>query len=116
MKNPLYNQEGEKIGEINLPKEIFEKEFNPDLVWQVAYCMMANKRTPSAHTKTRAEVRGGGRKPWPQKGTGRARHGSIRSPIWVGGGFAHGPRKEKNYQKKIILYYLLMEIMKIMIC
>ncbi|MCD5396518.1 MAG: 50S ribosomal protein L4 [Candidatus Pacebacteria bacterium] len=101
MEVKVYNQKGEEIGQVLLPKEIFEREINPDLIWQVVYCMMANQRKSSAHTKTRAEVRGGGRKPWPQKGTGRARHGSIRSPIWVGGGVAHGPRKEKKYKKRI---------------
>jgi len=101
MKVKVYNQKGEEVGETELPKEIFEREINPDLIHQVAVCMMANQRLPWAHTKDRSEVRGGGRKPWPQKGTGRARHGSIRSPIWVGGGVAHGPRKEKNYKKRI---------------
>jgi large subunit ribosomal protein L4 len=62
---------------------------------------MANARTARAHTKTRGEVRGGGKKPWRQKGTGRARHGSIRSPIWVGGGIAHGPRSDRNYAKRL---------------
>lgn len=101
MEYSIFNQEGEKIGKIDLPEEIFGIEFNPDLVHQVVVAQMANKRTPIAHTKTRAEVSGGGRKPWPQKGLGRARHGSIRSPIWKGGGVVFGPRKEKVFKKKI---------------
>ena len=101
MKVKVYNQKGEEVGTTVLPKEVFEREINPDLIHQVAVCMMANQRHPWAHTKDRGEVSGGGRKPWRQKGTGRARHGSIRSPIWVGGGVAHGPRKEKKYKKRI---------------
>lgn len=101
MKVNIYNQEGEVVGEIDLPSEFFEVPFNNDLVWQVFVSQMANQRKPIAHTKDRGEVRGGGRKPWPQKGTGRARHGSIRSPLWVGGGITFGPRKEKKYEKRI---------------
>lgn len=101
MKVDIYNQEGEKIGEMELPKKIFDVEFNPDLVHQVVVSQMANKRTPIAHTKDRGEVRGGGKKPWPQKGLGRARHGSIRSPIFKGGGVVFGPRKYKKLEKKI---------------
>ncbi len=101
MKIDTYNQDGKKEGEVNLPKEIFEVKFNADLVHQVAVSQMANKRQPLAHVKTRAEVRGGGRKPWKQKGTGRARHGSNRSPIWKGGGVTFGPRNDKNYSKDI---------------
>jgi large subunit ribosomal protein L4 len=101
MKVKVYNQKGEIVKEIELPKEIFGLEINPNFLHQVIVSQMANRRQGTAHTKTRAEVSGGGRKPWPQKGLGRARHGSIRSPIWKGGGVAHGPRKEKNYKKKI---------------
>jgi large subunit ribosomal protein L4 len=101
MKVPLFNQNGEKIEEIDLPEEIFGVKANPDLIYQVVVSQMARKRFPIAHTKTRAEVRGGGRKPWPQKGLGRARHGSIRSPIFKGGGVVFGPTKEKNFKKKI---------------
>lgn len=96
-----YNQKGEKLRRIRLPQEIFGIEMNSDLVHQVMVSQMANRRQVIAHTKTRAEVSGGGRKPWRQKGTGRARHGSIRSPIWIGGGVAFGPRKEKVFKKKI---------------
>ncbi|GAH27850.1 unnamed protein product [marine sediment metagenome] len=96
-----YNQKGEKLRRIRLPQEIFEIEMNSDLVHQVMVSQMANRRQVIAHTKTRAEVSGGGRKPWRQKGTGRARHGSIRSPIWIGGGVAFGPRKDRVFKKKI---------------
>lgn len=96
-----YNQKGEKLGRTRLPQEIFGIEMNSDLVHQIMVSQMANRRQVIAHTKTRAEVSGGGRKPWRQKGTGRARHGSIRSPIWRGGGVAFGPRKEKVFKKKI---------------
>jgi len=101
MNVKLYNQKGEKVGEVKLPSEIFDVPFNEDLVWQVIYCQMANKRKPIAHTKDRSEVKGGGRKPWSQKGTGRARVGSIRSPLWRGGGVTFGPRKERKFKKRI---------------
>ncbi len=101
MLGKTYNQNGKEIEQIRLPKEIFEVKMNPDLLHQVVVSQMANRRRVIAHTKGRGEVRGGGRKPWRQKGTGRARHGSIRSPIWVGGGVTFGPTKERNYKKKI---------------
>lgn len=101
MKSQIYNQKGKSVGEIELPSSIFDLPWNGDLVHQVTTAMKANARTPVAHVKTRGEVRGGGKKPWRQKGTGRARHGSTRSPIWVGGGVAHGPRNEKDYSQKI---------------
>ena len=101
MKFDLYNQNGEVSGSVTLPKEIFEVEFNADLVHQIAVSLMANKRQISAHTKNRGEVRGGGKKPWRQKGTGRARVGSNRSPIWKGGGITHGPRNDRIFAVEI---------------
>src|SRR3989338_9585438 len=101
MKVPVYNIQGKEVGTTELPKEIFEVPMQKDLMHQVAVAQMANKRQVLAHTKTRAEVSGGGRKPWRQKGTGRARHGSTRSPIWVGGGITFGPRKNRNFKQKI---------------
>lgn len=101
MKIPVYNQEGKETKEMVLPKEIFEVDFNADLVHQVAVSLQANKRQVSAHTKNRSEVRGGGKKPWRQKGTGRARHGSRRSPIWRGGGVTFGPRNDTIYAREI---------------
>ena len=101
METNIYNQKAEEAGKINLPENVFGLPWNSDLVHQVVVAMTANIRSPWAHTKTRGEVSGGGRKPWRQKGLGKARHGSIRSPIWVGGGVAHGPRKDKDYSVKI---------------
>jgi len=101
MRISVYNQEGKEVKRALLPKEIFAVPINPDLVHQVVVSQLANRRQKIAHTKNRGEVRGGGRKPWPQKGTGRARHGSIRSPLWIGGGVTFGPRKEKAFKKKI---------------
>ena len=101
MEYPLYNQEAKNIGTVELPEKIFGLEMNQDLLHQVATSQMSNKRQVIAHTKGRGEVRGGGKKPWRQKGTGRARHGSIRSPIWKGGGVTFGPTKERNFKKKL---------------
>jgi large subunit ribosomal protein L4 len=101
METQIYNQKGKSVGSLALPESIFGLPWNGDLVHQVVTAMQANARTPVAHSRTRAEVSGGGRKPWKQKGTGRARHGSTRSPIWKGGGVTHGPRNDKDYSQKI---------------
>lgn len=101
MEATIYNQTGKSAGKISLPESVFGVPWNADLVHEVVRLMNSNSRNNIAHTKTRGEVRGGGKKPWRQKGTGRARHGSTRSPIWVGGGIAHGPRNDKNYERKI---------------
>ena len=97
----IYNQKGKESGNIALSPAVFGLSWNADLVHQVVTSMESSARTNVAHTKNRGEVSGGGKKPWQQKGTGRARHGSIRSPIWVGGGVTHGPRNDKDYSRKI---------------
>ncbi|MEJ0053828.1 MAG: 50S ribosomal protein L4 [bacterium] len=97
----VYDMKGKSAGTITLPAEIFGKPWRPAMVHQVALAMEANARPVVANTKGRGEVRGGGRKPWKQKGTGRARHGSSRSPIWRGGGITFGPTSERSYKEKI---------------
>lgn len=97
----VYNQDGKSVDTFKLPENIFALPWRSDLVHQVVVSLMSNKRTNLAHTKDRSEVSGGGKKPWQQKGLGRARHGSTRSPIWVKGGVAHGPRNDKDYSRKV---------------
>ena len=101
MKAKVYNLEGKATGEIELSDAIFGVKIKPEIVHQVFTAQMNNRREPWADTKKRGEVRGGGKKPWQQKGTGRARHGSIRSPIWKGGGVTFGPLSVRNYKTKI---------------
>lgn len=99
LKAPLYQANGTAKGEVDLDPAVFGREPNVPLMHQVVTAQLAAARAGTASTKTRAEVRGGGRKPWRQKGLGRARHGSIRSPQWVGGGVAHGP-KPRSYAQR----------------
>ncbi len=97
----IWDVSGKETGTIALPAELFGADWNADLVHQVYVGMRANARPTVANTKFRGEVSGGGKKPWKQKGTGRARHGSNRSPIWRSGGITHGPRAERDYTVKI---------------
>lgn len=101
MEAKVYNQKGSESGKVTLPESVFGLPWNADLVHEVVTSLMSSARTPVAHARMRGEVSGTGKKPWAQKGTGRARHGSRRSPIWVGGGVAHGPRNDKNFDRKI---------------
>ncbi len=97
----LYNANGEKSGTFELNEAILSRTLKPEVVHQVYLAQLANARLPWADTKNRGEVRGGGKKPWQQKGTGRARHGSIRSPIWKGGGVTFGPLSTRSYKQKV---------------
>lgn len=98
MKVDVFNMKGEKVQTVELPPEIFEAKVNIALMHQAYVQQMANARLGTHKTKTRSEVSGGGRKPWRQKGTGRARQGSIRAPQWVHGGVIHKPRPRKYTQ------------------
>lgn len=100
-ETPIFSMTGKKVGSITLPEGIFGASWKSDLVHQVMTGMQANLRQNRAHTKDRSEVSGGGKKPWKQKGTGQARHGSSRSPIWRHGGITFGPRSTRDYGEKI---------------
>lgn len=101
MKIKVYNQSAEFAHDLELSDKIFGVKTNPELLHQAVVAQMANERQVLADTKDRSEVRGGGKKPWKQKGTGRARVGSSRSPIWIGGGVTFGPTSDRNFSKKI---------------
>lgn len=100
-KVKVYNQKGEAAGEIELAKDLFEVAVDPNLIHEAVVIQQSNARQAIAHAKDRSEVRGGGRKPWRQKGTGRARAGTIRSPLWRSGGVTFGPNKDQNFARKI---------------
>lgn len=101
LKTKVYSQEGQETKELELNPKIFAVTPKESVLHQVAIAQMANSRESIAHTKLKSEVSGGGKKPWRQKGTGRARHGSSRSPIWVGGGITFGPRNIRNFSQKV---------------
>jgi large subunit ribosomal protein L4 len=101
LKIKVYNQSAEPVKDLELAAKIFGVKANNELLHQAVVTQMANSRQVLAHTKDRSEVRGGGKKPWKQKGTGRARVGSSRSPIWIGGGVTFGPTKDRNFKKRI---------------
>lgn len=101
LKIKVYNQAAEPVKDLELAEKIFAVSANHELLHQALVAQTANSRQVLTHTKDRSEVSGGGKKPWKQKGTGRARVGSSRSPIWIGGGVTFGPTKDRNFKQKI---------------
>ncbi len=101
MKVDVVNQQNKSVEKIDLPDKIFLAKWNPNLVHQALTVQISNSRKNLAHVKDRSDVKGGGKKPWRQKHTGRARHSSIRSPLWAGGGVTFGPRNTENFERKI---------------
>lgn len=101
MKTNLYSQTGKSVGTLDLPETTFGAAWSDQFMHDIVVAYKANARAGTAHTKDRGEVTGTGKKPWNQKGTGRARHGDRKSPIWIGGGVAHGPKSDKIYTQKI---------------
>lgn len=100
-KAPVITAEGDKTGDRDLPEVLFDGTVHEAAMWQVVKAYLANQRQGTASTKTRAQVKGGNRKPWRQKGTGRARQGSIRAPQWRGGGSVFGPRPNRNFRQDV---------------
>jgi large subunit ribosomal protein L4 len=100
-KAPVITAEGERTGDRELPEVLFDGTIHEAAMWQVVKAYLANQRQGTASTKTRADVAGGAKKPWRQKGTGRARQGSIRSPHWRGGGSVFGPRPNRNFRQDV---------------
>ena len=101
LKIKIHNQVAEEVKDLSLAEAIFAVPVKTELIHQAVVAQNNNARQVLAHTKDRSEVSGGGKKPWKQKGTGRARVGSSRSPIWIGGGVTFGPRKDRNFKQKI---------------
>jgi large subunit ribosomal protein L4 len=101
MKAPIISMDGERTGERDLPETLFDGVVHEPAMWQTVKAYLANQRQGTASTKNRAAVRGGGRKPWRQKGTGRARQGTIRAPQWRGGGRVFGPTPDRNYKQDV---------------
>ena len=100
MQTKVYNVKGEEVGKVTLSDEVFKAEYNEALIHQAVVCYLANQRQGTKSTLTRSEVAGGGKKPWRQKGTGKARQGSIRSPQWIHGGVVFAP-KPRDFEKKL---------------